>query len=94
MAARRSQVKFGNGEKSKPKATRNSYPFESLKVPSDWFLWSDVKNERSLRVQASKNGKLRNVVYSVQRTVKGLLVTLEHFREPKAEARLTKRSKA
>lgn len=93
MTAKKSVVRFGENLKTTPTRKRNQYPFDRLKLPGKQFLWRDLDDEKSLRVQASRNGKLRNVVFSVQRTKEGLLVTLEHFREPKAAARLTQSTK-
>jgi hypothetical protein len=81
------KVIFGRG--MKPKRTRNNYPFAKLKTPGHQFLWPKLKDAKTLRVQASKNGKRRNVVYSVALTEKGILVTLEHFRPPQEGERLT-----
>jgi hypothetical protein len=46
-------------------AVRTGYPFHILKTYKDSFIVKDLELERSLRVQASKQGAAAGVHYSV-----------------------------
>ena len=41
------------------------YPWSKLVKPNDHFLWKDRRDEKSLRVQAVKQGHRRSVEYRV-----------------------------
>jgi hypothetical protein len=55
------------------------YPWHRLKNPGDCFIWKDRSVETSLRSQANKQGRRRNVLFSVRvESAKTLRVTYEH----------------
>lgn len=66
---------------------RVSYPFDDLKKPGDYFRVDDIEQDNSVRAQASKQSKIRQVKYSVNRRlteVKGkekmvIVVMFDHY---------------
>lgn len=64
-------IEMGSGLKPK---SRNIYPFHKLKKKGDYFVWPRKQDDHSLRVQASRQKRVKRINFTVRRTPKGILV--------------------
>lgn len=72
-------IRFGHRKTPGP---RLRYDFNKLKKAGDYFMVEGrraIAKHASIRAQASKQGKARQVRYSVSRTDEGIVVKLEEY---------------